>query len=130
MAGQYHEPRDELGTHTVNIKRAIDSMMEELEAVDWYRQRAAVTDDETLREILLHHQREEIEHFSMLLEWMRRNDEDFAAQLRDYLFSDGDLVAAEREATGEPGTASEAPEEPEVSRATNGRTIGSLKEES
>ncbi|MFW6051455.1 MAG: ferritin [Myxococcota bacterium] len=128
MAGQYHEPRDVLSTKTLDVKRAIDSMMEELEAIDWYRQRAEAASDPALRAILDHHQREEIEHFAMLLEWLRRNDADFADQLRDYLFTEGDIVAAEEEANGPgdrgSGSAGEAPAERESRR----RTIGGLKE--
>jgi hypothetical protein len=74
--------------------------MEELEAVDWYRQRADDCDDPALKEILLHNMREEIEHASMVLEWIRRNSPDFDAQLREYLFTDRNIVATEHEAEG------------------------------
>lgn len=97
MGTEYHEPREALRPKTVDIKRAIDSMKEELEAVDWYRQRAEATQDPKLRAILDHHQREEVEHFSMLLEWVRRNDEAFEAQLREYLFTDRDILSVEED---------------------------------
>ncbi len=74
--------------------------MEELDAVDWYRQRADDCDDPALKEILLHNMREEIEHASMALEWIRRNSSDFDKELREYLFTDKDIVAKEHEAEG------------------------------
>jgi ferritin-like protein len=90
-----HEPREALTEQALDMKRAIDSMREELEAVDWYRQRMLATKDPALRALLDHHQREEIEHFVMLLEWCRRNDADFAAQMKTYLFKSGDLLTIE-----------------------------------
>ncbi|GAB5542286.1 MAG: ferritin [Sandaracinaceae bacterium] len=128
MAGQYHEPRERLSEKSLDIKRAIDSMMEELEAVDWYRQRAQACTDPSLRAILDHHQREEIEHFAMLLEWCRRNDADFAEQLRTYMFTEGDILNVEDEAT-EAGLA--RPKEEDVADAVSPQrsTIGALKEE-
>ncbi len=66
--------------------------MEELEAVDWYRQRADDCEDEALKDILLHNMREEMEHASMVLEWIRRNDADFEKELKDNLFSDGPIA--------------------------------------
>ena len=97
MSSEYHEPREVLSSHHLNVKRVIDSMREELEAVDWYRQRAHATEDPQLKKILDHHQREELEHFAMLLEWARRHDADFDQQLRAYLFRDGDIVEAEED---------------------------------
>ena len=98
MAGEFHEPRERLSAESIDVKRAIDSMREELEAVDWYRQRMQAATDPSLRAILDHHQREEIEHFAMLLEWCRRNDADFAEQLKTYLFTEAEIVAVEEEA--------------------------------
>ena len=66
--------------------------MEELEAVDWYRQRADDCDDPELKKILLHNMREEMEHAAMVLEWMRRNSKDFEEQLKEYLFTDGPIM--------------------------------------
>ena len=84
----YHEPVDELSDETKDMHRAIISLMEELEAVDWYNQRVDVCKDPDLREILAHNRDEEKEHASMLLEWIRRQDHTFDKELRDYLFTD------------------------------------------
>ena len=86
-----HAPRKRLSKKTLSMHHAIVSLMEELEAVDWYRQRADDCEDEALKEILLHNMREEMEHAAMVLEWLRRNNEDFAAQLKEFLFSDGEI---------------------------------------
>lgn len=94
-----HAPRERLSKRTLAMHHAIVSLMEELEAADWYRQRADDCDDAALKEILLHNMREEIEHAAMVLEWLRRNDETFDEQLREYLFKDGDIAAHEEEAT-------------------------------
>jgi len=83
-----HAPRERLGTGTLHLHHAIVSIIEELEAVDWYRQRADDCEDQALREILLHNMREEMEHAAMVLEWVRRHDEDFEKQLRAFLFTD------------------------------------------
>jgi hypothetical protein len=74
--------------------------MEELEAVDWYDQRAAAAGDDALREILIHNRDEEKEHATMTLEWLRRHDPAFDEQMRTYLFREGPIVGAEEEATG------------------------------
>ncbi len=87
-----HAPRDRLSKKTLSMHHAIVSLMEELEAVDWYRQRADDCEDEALKEILLHNMREEMEHAAMVLEWIRRNDEDFAHELKDNLFKDGPIT--------------------------------------
>jgi uncharacterized protein len=67
-----HAPRERLSQETLNLHFAIVSLMEELDAIDWYRQRADDAEDETLKQLLLHNMREEMEHASMLLEWIRR----------------------------------------------------------
>jgi hypothetical protein len=87
-----HAPRERLSKETIHMHQAISSLMEELEAVDWYRQRADDCDDKELRGILLHNMREEIEHAAMALEWIRRNDETFDKELRDALFKDGPIA--------------------------------------
>jgi hypothetical protein len=69
------------------------------EAVDWYRQRADDCDDPALKAILLHNMREEIEHAAMALEWLRRNSPDFEKELKEYLFTEGDIAALEEEVT-------------------------------
>jgi uncharacterized protein len=93
-----HAPRERLSKKTLAMHQAIVSLMEELEAADWYRQRADDCDDASLKGILLHNMREEIEHAAMALEWLRRNDEDFAKQLKTYLFSEGDILEVEHKA--------------------------------
>jgi len=85
--------------------------MEELEAIDWYRQRADDTEDEQLREILLHNMREEMEHAAMVLEWIRRRNSDFAERLKTYLFTDAPITGIEKavEQGGGEGGGGEAP---------------------
>ena len=96
---ELHVPRDRLSKQTLHLHYAIVSLMEELEAVDWYRQRADDTDDETLKAILLHNAHEEMEHAAMVLEWIRRNDTHFAKELKEYLFTDGPITGIEATAT-------------------------------
>lgn len=108
MAEEWHAPYEKLTRRTITLHQAIRSLMEELEAVDWYRQRADDCDDPALKEILLHNAREEIEHASMVLEWIRRTDPDFAGQLATYLFSSGDITHVEEES--EAGGGRSAPE--------------------
>ena len=86
-----HAPREKLTEKTITLHQAIASLIEELEAVDWYRQRADDCSDPELKEILLHNMREEMEHAAMVLEWIRRNDPDFEHELRDNLFKDGPI---------------------------------------
>lgn len=83
----YHEPIDELSDGTRDMHRAIVSLMEELEAVDWYNQRADACKDMELKEILAHNRDEEKEHASMVLEWIRRKDPKFSSELKEYLFT-------------------------------------------
>lgn len=80
------------------IIRAINSLKEEIEAVDWYYQRVAVTDDKELKEIMWHNAEEEIEHAMMTLEWLRRNQECWDEQMRTYLFCEGNILEAEENA--------------------------------
>jgi ferritin-like protein len=83
----YHEPVEELSQATRDMHRAILSLMEELEAVDWYAQRAEACKDPELRAILEHNRDEEKEHAAMVLEWIRRRDPRFSKELKDYLFT-------------------------------------------
>ncbi len=83
----YHEPIEELSDETRDMHRAIVSLMEELEAVDWYHQRGDACKDMELKGILAHNRDEEKEHASMLLEWIRRKDTKFSSELKDYLFT-------------------------------------------
>ena len=98
-----HVPREKLRRETLNLHYAITSLIEEFEAVDWYRQRADDCDDPSLKAILLHNAREELEHASMVLEWIRRNDGELDEQLKKYLFSEGSITGREEEATGKHG---------------------------
>jgi ferritin-like protein len=84
----YHEPVEALSAETRDMHRAIISLMEELEAVDWYNQRVDACKDPELRAILKHNRDEEKEHAAMVLEWIRRHDPKFDKELRDYLFTD------------------------------------------
>jgi hypothetical protein len=95
-----HAPRERLSPETIHMHQAISSLMEELEAVDWYRQRADDCEDPALKAILIHNMREEIEHASMVLEWLRRNSEDFDRELKNYLFKDGPITKLESEIMG------------------------------
>jgi ferritin-like protein len=88
----YHEPIDELSAETRNMHRAIVSLMEELEAVDCYSQRADACKDIELKAILEHNREEEKEHASMLLEWIQRNDPTISSQLKDYLFTENPIA--------------------------------------
>jgi len=92
----YHESLDLLTEETRNMHRAIVSLMEELEAIDWYRQRADACSDPQLKDVLIHNKNEEIEHASMLLEWIRRHDDHFDTMLRKYLFNDASIVEVEK----------------------------------
>lgn len=84
----YHEPIEELSMETRDMHRAITSLMEELEAVDWYNQRVDACQDQDLKAILAHNRDEEKEHAAMVLEWIRRKDTTFEKELRDFLFTD------------------------------------------
>jgi ferritin-like protein len=93
----WHAPYEKLKSETQDMARAIQSLMEELEAVDWYGQRVDVTHDDDLKRILAHNRDEEKEHASMLLEWIRRRDAKFDENLRTYLFTKGDIINIEKE---------------------------------
>ncbi|PPE72979.1 ferritin [Solimonas fluminis] len=88
----YHEPVGELTAATRDYHRAIVSLMEELEAVDWYNQRIDACQDVELKKILVHNRDEEKEHAAMVLEWLRRRDPKFAAELRERLFREGPIA--------------------------------------
>jgi len=87
----YHEPVGELTAATRDMHRAITSLMEELEAVDWYNQRVDACEDAELRRILEHNRDEEKEHAAMVLEWIRRRDPALDRELRETLFTDGEI---------------------------------------
>ncbi len=94
-----HEDKEDLSKETRDQHRALVSLQEELEAVDWYHQRADACDNEQLKAILLHNMREEMEHAAMLIEWLRRNNDDFEEHLRTYLFTDAPITKVEENAT-------------------------------
>src|SRR3954447_1465469 len=100
-----HESADALGADLVDRHRAIVSLGEELEAVDWYDQRAAATTDPSLRAILEHNRDEEKEHAMMALEWLRRRDPELDRHMRTYLFTDAPITAVEAEAEAAGGDA-------------------------
>lgn len=91
-----HEDANKVGPEVIDQHRAIVSLMEELEAVDWYNQRAKATTNPDLRAILEHNRDEEKEHASMVLEWLRRTDPKFSEHLKTYLFTEGSLLAIEK----------------------------------
>ena len=88
----YHEPVDKLSAETMDFHRAVISLIEELEAVDWYNQRVDACADPELRAILAHNRDEEIEHASMTLEWIRRHNPVFDKQLHEALFKTGPIT--------------------------------------
>lgn len=93
----FHEPINELTDETRDMHRAISSLMEELEAVDWYNQRMDACKDPELKAILRHNRDEEKEHAAMVLEWIRRRDAYFSGQLKEYLFTEKSIVEKEKD---------------------------------
>jgi len=92
MAGEaLHEDRELLGPEILDRHRAISTIMEELEAIDWYNQRIKASSNAELQAVLAHNRNEEKEHASMLLEWLRRHDGELDTHLRTYLFSQGPI---------------------------------------
>jgi len=124
-----HVPREVLSAEARMLHYAITSLKEELDAADWYRQRADDTEEAALKRILLHNMREEMEHAAMLIEWIRRHNADFAGHLQTYLFTDAPIVgieqAAEAGAADPRGAARDAAGADAV--PGGGVTIGSLK---
>jgi ferritin-like protein len=94
-SAEFHESEERLRPETMDYHRAIVSLMEELEAVDWYNQRIDASDDPDLRGILAHNRDEEKEHAAMALEWLRRRDPELDRFLRQYLFTEGSITALE-----------------------------------
>ncbi|MGO8873008.1 MAG: encapsulin-associated ferritin-like protein [Acidimicrobiales bacterium] len=119
-----HEPEDELDAETIDRHRAIVSIQEELEAVDWYDQRVAATGDPELAAVLAHNRDEEKEHAAMTLEWLRRRDPVLDGHLRTYLFTSAPVtrIEAEAEADTEGGPPVSSPAE------SDSLGIGSLRE--
>lgn len=96
----YHEPIDELDDDVRDMHRAIVSLMEELEAIDWYHQRVVTCKDAELKAILAHNRDEEKEHAAMVLEWIRRHDSKFSDELKDYLFTNKPIAKLEHDQKG------------------------------
>lgn len=123
----YHEPLELIPEPTRDLHRAISSLMEELEAVDWYQQRVEATQDPALRAVLAHNRDEETEHAMMVLEWIRRNNPVFDRNIRTYLQKEGPITQLEAAAEsgeaqpGAPGKGTQA------SPTDDSLGIGSLK---
>jgi uncharacterized protein len=122
-SGSFELHEDGLTPETIDQHRAIVSIMEELEAIDWYGQRVEAATDDELRAVLAHNRDEEIEHAAMVIEWLRRHNATFDAQLKTYLWSDGPITGVEAAAeAGEPAAA------PAGAAVDGSLGIGSLKE--
>jgi len=91
----YHEPFEKLSEETKDFSRALNSMKEEIEAVDWYQQRLDVCTNQQLKKILKHNRDEEIEHTCMLMEWLRRNMDGWDEQLNTYINTTADITKVE-----------------------------------
>ena len=128
MAGAsagFHENESSLSEELKNRHRALVSIMEELEAVDWYDQRVEATNDADLAEVLGHNRDEEKEHASMTLEWLRRHDAKLDEHLRTYLFTEGDVLSIEQAAEHGGGEADDSAKDSLLGDASLG--LGSLK---
>ena len=101
---QLHEPAESLRVETMDHHRAVTSLVEEFEAIDWYDQRVDATQDEELKKILAHNRDEEKEHTAMTLEWLRRHDPKMDEVLHTYLFTQGSVVTIESAEAGGGGT--------------------------
>ncbi len=117
---QFIEPEDKLDQKTADQAKALKSLMEEVEAVNYYNQRVATTPDEELKALLAHNRDEEIEHAAMLVEWLRRNMDKWDEELRTYLFTTAPLLEVETGATSNGGSQA-------ASSSPSGLGIGSLK---
>jgi len=95
-----HEAREDLSPATLDRHRALVSLMEELEAMDWYAQRIEAAGDPELAAVLAHNRDEETEHAAMSLEWLRRKDRALDQHLRQYLFTTGSILAFEEKEEG------------------------------
>ena len=116
---EYHEPPELLSDDVKDHHRALKSLQEEIEAVDWYNQRVAACTSEALAKILAHNRDEEIEHAVMTLEWLRRNNPVWDAQMRQYLFTEGEITEIEAGSDGAPA----------ADESAAGLGIGSQREE-
>lgn len=117
----YHEPIEEISSSTRDMHRAITTLIEELEAIDWYQQRAEACTDDELRAVILHNKNEEVEHAMMTLEWLRRKNPEFKRHVATYVNTEGAITAIEEEDEKEPQQGPSA-------APGAGLGIGSLKE--
>lgn len=124
--GNYHEPYEELSPAARDLHRAVNSLIEELEAIDWYSQRAEVCTDDELRAVLIHNRDEEVEHAMMTLEWLRRMDPVIDRMARQYLFTSGSITEKEEEETGK---AQDERRQPIMPRRDGSLGIGALRKE-
>ena len=120
----YHEPPQELSGDTRDLVRALMSLKEEIEAIDWYQQRISVTGNNELKEILAHNQHEEMEHAAMSLEWLRRVMPGWDEALRAYLFTDKDIVQVEEKSEG---TADDSDDDTSGDAGNGSLGVGSMK---
>ena len=118
MTIAHHEPYAELSPQGRNVHRALTSLVEELEAVDWYNQRVDVTDDAELKAVLAHNRDEEMEHAAMALEWLRRVMPRFDEALKTYLFTSGSITQVEEERKGSDEGQTEPAGEPDLGIGT------------
>lgn len=119
---EYHESVEALSNETKDFSRALNSLKEEIEAVNWYQQRYDVTQDAELKKLLAHNRDEEIEHACMALEWLRRNMPGWDEELRTYLFQEGGITSIEEnKEIGEKGSSTES------SQSANDLNIGKIK---
>lgn len=117
----YHEPAEDIPQKDRDIVRALDSLKEEIEAVNWYHQRIAATSDQSLKEILTHNRDEEIEHACMAMEWLRRNMPAWDEEMKTYFFTNQPITEVEENPEGEEeNTANNSQLNPSIG-------IGSLK---
>jgi ferritin-like protein len=131
-----HESPELLSEETKNLHRAVVSLVEELEAVDWYQQRAEACSDPELKAVLIHNKNEEIEHACMNLEWLRRKVPEIDERLRTYLFAEGPITEIEEKAKAAeaaggqlsearaPGAAPSKPSAPSSSTTSSSGSLG------
>jgi uncharacterized protein len=123
-----HIPRERLSPEARLLHYAIVSLKEELDAVDWYRQRADDSEDHALKAVLLHNMRDEVEHAAMLMEWLRRNNPVFAQQFDTYLYTEAPITLADAAPGAPPAAPGDAAPAPAGrTRDDLGFTVGSLK---
>ena len=98
---EFHEPPEDLSPQTRDFRRALNSLKEEIEAIDWYQQRIDSTQNEQLKRIIEHNKKEEMEHAMMALEWLRRNMDGWDEKMKQYLFKEKDIVELEDDESSE-----------------------------